>query len=416
MSYLKTKYNQKFIREKGLILAEAVIGSHAFNLHNENSDRDMYGIFYMDKHDFYSLHHRIDNSFKDVVEKEHPDDDDITYMEIGKFFELLNNNNPNVLELLVAIQSENEQFGKTEIFNLPKLDLSRILSKKCEKSFGDYAISQIKKARGLNKKINNPVSEERGTPLDFCRIMIDGQTKDLRKWLASNGYDQKFCGVVRLSNARDSYALYYDWVSHNLFNHTENEIALNLNNCRTIIENLKNERRSKGLPMGYGFKGIEMDNSNEIRLSSVPKLDNLSKEEQSWIVFLGNISYNKDGYIKHCKDYEQYWSWVKNRNPERYNNNLKQNYDTKNISHCLRLLSVAKEIGEGKGLILKRTHDRQFLMDVKYGKVEYAEAMIYAENIMKDLPEIYKNSNLPEIPDFDYLNSNLINFRKLLYI
>jgi hypothetical protein len=422
MSYLKNKYNQQFIREKELILAEAVIGSHAFNLHNEKSDVDMYGLFYLHKDDFFSLHHRTDAGFKDVVVKETPQEDDITYMELGKFFELLNNNNPNVLELLVAIQKNDLPYlskatvedGETYLY---KLDMSRILSKKCEKSFGDYAIAQIKKARGLNKKIVNPVGEERLTPLDFCRIMEDGQTKDLRKWLERRNLDQKFCGVVALSNARDSYALYYDWVSHDLFSEMMTEAD---------VEEMKTDRRSMNLPMGYGFKGIEMENSNEIRLSSVPKDWNkyVTFHTKSWpnhpdqhpnIEFLGNISYNKDGYIKHCKDYEQYWSWVKNRNPERYNNNLKQNYDTKNISHCVRLLSVAKEIGEGKGLILERTHDRQFLMDIKYGLVEYEEAMEYAEKIMKDLPELYKSSNLPEIPDFEYLNSKLIEYRKLLY-
>lgn len=405
MMNLKTKYNQNFIRENRLILAEAIIGSHAFNLHNEKSDIDMYGLFYLHKDDFFSLRHRIEADFKDVVVKENPEEEDITYMEIGKFFELLNNNNPNVLELLVAIQN-NGYRGPGE--QLERLDMSRILSKKCEKSFGDYAIAQVKKARGLNKKINNPVGEERKTPLDFCRLMEDGQTKDLRKWLAARGYDQKFCGVVALSNARDSYALYFDICSYELFSGTIPEKE---------VEQIKELRRQLGKPMGYGFKGIEMENSNEIRLSSVPKMEITT---DGWpthvdISFLGNISYNKDGYIKHCKDYEQYWKWVENRNPERYNNNLKQNYDTKNISHCLRLLSVAKEIGEGKGLILARTDDRKFLMDVKYGLVEYEEAIAYAENIMKDLPELYKNSNLPEIPDFEYLNLKLIEYRKLLY-
>jgi hypothetical protein len=409
MSYLKSKYNQQFIRENKLILAETVIGSHAFNLHNEKSDVDMYGLFYLDKDDFFSLNHRIDASFKDVVEKEQPQDNDITYMEIGKFFELLNNNNPNVLELLTAIQMHG-YLGKGHLFE--KLDMSRILSRKCEKSFGDYAISQIKKARGLNKKIVNPVGEKRKTPLDFCKLMGQGKTHDLRDWLKKQGKDQKFCGVVALTNARDSYALYYDWVSHNLFNYSEEEINNNLNDCNTIIKNLKEERRANKLPMGYGFKGIELENSNEIRLSSIPKLEDVPFDD---IEFLGNISYNKDGYIKHCKDYEQYWKWINNRNPERYNNNLKQNYDTKNISHCVRLLSVAKEIGEGKGLILKRTDDRQFLMDIKYGNVEYDVAMDYAENIMKDLPDLYKNSNLPEIPDFEYLNDTLITIRKSLY-
>jgi predicted nucleotidyltransferase len=397
MSYLKEKYNQHFIRKNNLILAETVIGSHAFNLHNEKSDVDMYGVFYLHKDDFFSLHHRVDASFKDVVEKENPNDDDITYMEIGKFFELLNNNNPNALELLAAFATSERPYA----FNL--LDWNKVLSRKCEKSFGDYAIAQIKKARGLNKKINNPVGEVRKTPLDFCKLMGQGQTHDLRKWLVTRGYDQKFCGVVALTNARDSYALYYDNVSENLFSGEMQEEEVQL---------IKDTRRKDGRPMGYGFKGIEMENSNEIRLSSVPKLDSIPDKD---VIFLGNISYNKDGYIKHCKDYEQYWKWVENRNPERYNNNLKQNYDTKNISHCIRLLSVAKEIGEGMGLILKRTHDRQFLMDIKYGRIEYDEAIEYAENIMKDLPEIYKSSNLPEIPDFDHINQTLITYRKSLY-
>ncbi len=395
MSYLKSKYNQQFIKDNRLILGETVIGSHAFNLHNEKSDVDMYGIFFMDREDFYSLHHRIDAGFKDVVEKLNPHDDDITYMEIGKFFELLNNNNPNALELLVALEDK----------CFMEIDTTKILSKKCEKSFGDYAIAQIKKARGLNKKIVNPVGEVRKTPLDFCKIMEDGQTKDLRKWLVKGGYNQKFCGVVALTNARDSYALYYDTVQDYLFSGKQDEGEVELTKY-------DRKRMEPPLPMGYGFKGIELENSNEIRLSSVPKLDDVPAGE---ILFLGNISYNKDGYIKHCKDFEEYWKWVNNRNPERFNNNLKQNYDTKNISHCVRLLSVAKEIGEGKGLILKRTHDRQFLMDIKYGNVEYDVAMEYAENIMKDLPDLYKNSNLPEIPDFEYLNDKLIEVRKSLY-
>jgi len=396
MTYLKNKYNQKFIRENNLIIAEAVIGSHAFNLHNEKSDIDMYGIFYLHKDDFFSLHHRIEADFKDVVVKEQPEDNDITYMEIGKFIELLNANNPNVLELSVAI--------KKTMVDLPfQLDMSRILSRKCEKSFGDYAIAQIKKARGLNKKIVNPVGEERKTPLDFCSLMDGGKTLDLRKWLAKHTMDQKFCGVVNLANARDSYALYYDVVSDELFS---GKVPAQ------EVEQIKELRRSQGKPMGYGFKGIELEDSNEIRLSSVPKMESIPSGE---VMFLGNISYNKDGYIKHCKDYEQYWHWVKHRNPERYNNNLKQNYDTKNISHCVRLLSVAKEIGEGKGLILERTHDRQFLMDIKYGLVEYEDAMAYAEKIMKDLPELYKNSNLPEVPDYEYLNHALIEYRKSFY-
>jgi len=417
MPYLKEKYTQEFIKANNLVLAEVIIGSYAFNLHTPKSDRDVYGIYHLTKEDFYSLHHRADHSYNHVVEKSKPTDQDITYMEVGKFIELLSVGNPNVLEMLAAYQNMDNVIGWNHNSHLiDEIDINKILSKKCFKTFGDYATTQIKKARGLNKKIVNPVEPERKTPIDFCYAMVDGQTKSLGSFLSKNGYDQKFCGVVALTNAKDSYALYYDRTSHMLFGDQRmDDIS---------IENIKEERRSYGFPMGYGFKGIEMENSNEIRLSSIPKnwmdlpMVGLNRRGSTFspdIEFIGYFTYNKDGYVQHCREYREYWDWVEKRNPERHNNNLKQDYDTKNISHCVRLLSVAREIAEGKGIILKRTEDRQFLMDIKLGNVEYDVAMAYAENIANSLEELYKNSSLPDESDFQYLNDKLIAIRKQLY-
>lgn len=418
MSFLKEKYTQEFIKTNNLILAEVIIGSYAFDLHTPKSDRDLYGIYHLTKEDFYSLHYRADKSYNNVVEKTNPKDQDITYIEVGKFFELLGNGNPNVLEMLAAYQNiDNVVNWNDKSHLIDEIDISKILSKKCHKSFGEYAQTQIKKARGLNKKIVNPVEPERKTPIDFCYLLENGRTTPLRQYLIKRDMDQKFCGVVALTNAKDSYAIYYDIISENLFGSRGNI-------SEASIENIKEERRNYGFPMGYGFKGIELENSNEIRLSSVPKdwyklpMDSLNKKGSTFspdIEFIGHFSYNKDGYVQHCKDYREYWEWAEKRNPERYNNNLKQNYDTKNISHCVRLLSVAQEIAQGKGIILKRTHDRQFLMDIKLGNVEYDVAMEYAQNIANSLEELYKNSSLPDDSDFLYLNDKLIEIRKKLY-
>jgi len=400
MGYLKEKYTQQFIRDNNLILGEVIIGSYAFNLHTPKSDRDLYGIYHLTKDDFYSLHHRADKSYNDVVEKQSPKDQDITYMEVGKFFELLAHGNPNVLEMLAAFGDLSNVVHWNEM--MYSIDINKVLSKKCQTSFGQYAATQIKKARGLNKKIVNPVEVTRKTPIDFCYLLTKGKTKPLKEVLEKLNFPQKFCGVVALPNARDMYAVYFDMVSHALFGgHFDEE----------RVEGIKEARRSDNKPMGYGFKGIELENSNEIRLSSVPKLETVKGD----VYFVGHMNYNKDGYVQHCKDYKEYWDWTNNRNEERYNNNLKQNYDTKNISHCVRLLSVAKEIAEGKGIILKRTEDHQFLMDIKLGKVEYDVAMGYAENIANSLEDLYKNSTLPNDPDFDYLNDKLIEIRKKLY-
>ena len=57
---------------------------------------------------------------------------------------------------------------KHPVFDGIKLDC--FLSKQCEKSFANYAYAQIKKARGLNKKIMNPMAKEKKGVLDFCYI------------------------------------------------------------------------------------------------------------------------------------------------------------------------------------------------------------------------------------------------------
>jgi uncharacterized protein len=406
MSHLSEKYTQQFVRDNNLILAEVIIGSYAFGLNTPKSDRDVYGIYYLAKDDFYSLHFKVDQSYKEVVEKSNPKDQDITYMELGKFFGLIANGNPNALELLASFKEEKNVVYLHEL--LSDIDINKVLTKKCHKSFGEYAVAQIKKARGLNKKIVNPVEVTRKTPLDFCYLMMNGKTRPLSTHFGIDNYDQKFCGVVALSNAKDCYALYYDRVAEALF--CGEESLFHLSEKRR--EEIKELRKKDGLPMGYGFKGIELENSNEIRLSSVPKMEGQAKEE---IDFIGYMTYNKDGYVQHCKDYLEYWNWVNNRNEARYENNLKQNYDTKNISHCIRLLTVAKEIAEGKGIILQRTEDRQFLLDIKLGKVEYDVAMAYAEKITNSLEDLYKNSTLPDESDFDYLNDKLISIRKALY-
>ena len=61
--------------------------------------------------------------------------------------------------------------------------MAMFLNKKCELSFVNYAYAQIKKARGLEKKIVNPVEKERKSVLDFCFVLENGQSRELRCYL-----------------------------------------------------------------------------------------------------------------------------------------------------------------------------------------------------------------------------------------
>ncbi len=97
------------------------------------------GVYYLPKEDFFGLNYipQISN-----------ETNDITYYEIGRFVELLQKNNPNILEILAS--PEHCILHKDPVMNLLKPEY--FLSKLCKDTFAGYAVSQIKKAKGLNKR------------------------------------------------------------------------------------------------------------------------------------------------------------------------------------------------------------------------------------------------------------------------
>jgi len=217
---------------------------------------------------------------------------------------LLSKNNPNILEMLAV--PEDCVLIKHDLFNLIKQE--DFLSKMCEDTLGGYANEQIRKARGLNKKINNPIEVKKKNPIDFCYVIEGNKTISLSHWLSTRGKEQLFCGVSAIPHAKDMYALFYDKTAHSCFS--------------TLIsdedkEYTKNKIKAAGEKVGLGYKGITQENSNELRLSSIPE------EEDSIALF----SYNKDGYTTHCKVYKEYFDWVNKRNVHRYNIAKENDYD-----------------------------------------------------------------------------------------
>ena len=154
-----------------------------------------------------------------------------------------------------------------------------------------------------------------------------------------------------------------------------------------------------------GYRGvINLDaRADEIRLSSVP--DKNSRP----ICF---IYYNKDGYSVHCRQYLEYQEWVKNRNQARYESNLEKNYDSKNMMHCFRMIHMAGEIAEGRGMILERTTDKQFLLDVRNHKFEYDEIITMLEQEKDKMNNLMEQSTIPDKIDTDFVNSLMIKIRE----
>lgn len=344
------------LQQSDYILFECISGSRAYGLHTPTSDVDIRGVFILPENNYFGM---------DYISQINNESHDIVYYELRKFVELCLNNNPNILELL-NVPTECVRY-KHPLFERFTMDL--FLSKKCHQSFANYAYAQIKKARGLEKKIMNPVEKERKSVLDFCYVYEEGKSIELNDFLQKHEIKQSDCGLSRIPHMRDCYSLHHN----------------------------------PAIP----YKGIvKKEDSNDISLSMIPKGEKA----------LGLLFFNKDGYSSYCKKYREYWDWVEKRNEIRYKNTTShgKKYDAKNMMHTFRLLNMAKEIVT-TGKVNVRRHDREFLLEIKKGTFQYEDLVACATTLKNELPDLFEQSNLQASPDIKSVNQLLVEIRKEFY-
>ena len=146
--------------------------------------------------------------------------------------------------------------------------------------------------------------------------------------------------------------------------------------------------------------------SNQLRLSSIPKGETP----------VAIISFNKEGYTMHCKDYKEYQEWLENRNEARYVETQEhgQRIDGKNMMHCMRLIRMAQEIGAGKGIIVRRP-DAQELLSIRRGEVDLTNLIEMADQAIEEMDNIFDNSDLPKKVNPELVNNLLVKIRKEFY-
>ena len=371
-----------------------VRGSHAYGTNIETSDTDYAGVFIQSEENI------LGNKY---VEQINDDKNDIIIYEIRRFLELLGSNNPTVLELLNT--PEDCVIYKDPIFDLVLNDRERFITKICAKSLGGYAKQQISKAKGQNKKQNWEKDKvTRKEVLDFVYVIEVEKSIPWKVWNEEKNYEEKFIGVVNVPNARDIYAVYYDFIARNMFSENIPE------KTRIILIKLQKE---SGQPMGFGYKGLVKTNeginsteSNALRLSSIPK-----DEEPICIV-----TYNKDGYTQHCNDYKSYQTWLEQRNEARWVDvqSHGQKIDGKNMMHCMRLIQMSREIAEGKGIIVRRPNAKD-LISIRKGKVDLQTLIDKVEKEIVEIDKLFEESNLPDIVDNKLIHNLIVKIRKEIY-
>jgi hypothetical protein len=347
-------------KQRQFILLDCISGSQAYNLSLPSSDVDKKGVFILPKTELFGF------NFQDQVANTSNDE---VYFEIKRFLELLTKNNPNILELLNTPK-------QCILFRHPLLDLIQtkdFLSKLCLDTFAGYAQTQIKKAKGLNKKINKPMERAKKSVLDFCYVIYKNGSVPLKSWLREFSFSQKECGLTNLAHFRDVYLLYHQ-------------------------KQLVDDKWFKGIISG--------PDADDVQLSPVPK--DLEP--------LATMNFNKDGYSMYCREYKEYLEWEQKRNQARYESTIShgKNYDAKNMMHTLRLLNMAEEIALYQEVIVYR-EDRDFLLKVRRGEFEFDELMGMVDEKMERIKDLYVKSDLQERPDIKKAEKLLAQIRSEFY-
>jgi predicted nucleotidyltransferase len=345
--------NLEQLQNSDNIIFEAVAGSTCYNLNTPQSDIDLRGVFILPKEMYFGLNDPIDQ----ISDKTN----DIMYYELRKFMKLASGCNPNIIELLwIADQHVNITRGPMQKI-LDNRDM--FISKKCFHTFTGYAHTQISKAKGRNKWINNPQPEK--AP----------EAKDYLYW------------VGRSNMYVDAY-------------HTDPVFR------PTLMESTKGYKLAK---IEHGFNSYRVystDESHDFMSSGRPKCTSITFEEEL-NNFRGVVVFNDVQYDNDKSSHKNYWEWVANRNDARWVSQERGeiDYDAKNMMHCLRLIMSTRSIlTTGEPQVRFEGEEKQFLMDVRNGKFEYDYLMEKCESELVELKELKETSTIP-----DKVNTKAIN-------
>lgn len=100
-------------------------------------------------------------------------------------------------------------------------------------------------------------------------------------------------------------------------------------------------------------------------------------------------------YASAKRNWDQYQNWKATRNKDRSELETKYGYDTKHAYHLVRLMRMAKEVLQGKGVRVKRTDDKEELLDIRNGRWSYDELMNWFDIEDATLDKLYENSPIP---------------------
>lgn len=319
-------------------LVKHLAGSHAYGTSRPESDTDYRGIIYAPKQSVITPW----NNVEQVVDTS---EENTVYYELGKFMKLLVDQNPNIVETLWV--DERHVVESDELYWWLRAHRHNLLSSKCAFTYSGYAMAQMKRIRGHNKWINNPMPAAAPKQWQFLKLVHNFTEEktfkfEPHKWRRDHR-------LVPYGN--DIYGVYFVW-GHNLF-----------------------------------ARNGTFEGDSSVEAIGRPKFV---------------VKFNREEYKLALEKHKQYWEWKNNRNEARSELEEQFGYDTKHAMHLVRLMRTAKEILTEEEVKVFRP-DADELLAIRNGAWTYEELLSWTESIDKEIRDVhYKATKLPRSVDVDY--------------
>lgn len=302
---------------------------------------------------------------------------DMQVMELSKFVRLAVANNPSVLETLFTDESD------ILIINPIMKELisvrDKLLSKQSKARFCGYAVSQLNRLKNHKRWLDHPIDhqptrEEFGLPNQSL-------------------LSQDHIGAANALIQTEIETFMIDQT--NLPEDVKIELEFSLNRSMKAIWLAINV--NKPYPVGNDCQFKTIDDA----------LYWGAAKDQCFSENFLEVLVREKKYRTAKREWDQYQTWLRQRNPKRAEIEKKFGMDLKHATHLVRLLKMAREILTEHVVRVKRP-DAEELLAIRNGAWSYEKIVEFAESEDIALNELVKTCTLPKVPDINLFH-NIVN-------